>query len=308
LIRLEGKFAKLLVLLGFCLVVGGIFSMIGMALVSPLFGIAMTDISQVLGDLSSPQNITILKFLQLFNTIGLFILPAILFAWLFIKQPIEFLKMNKEAKPFSILLVVGIFASFLPLVNWSVEWNSYLELPPAMEGLELWMKNAENRAMELTKAFLVMDSTGALWFNVLLIGLLPALGEELIFRGIVQRVLNENRRNYHIGIWVSAILFSALHMQFYGFLPRMSLGALFGYLYAWSGSLWIPIFAHFLNNTTALVAAYFLGSEIVEKEFDQLGTTEETYIFSAIALVAFIGLMAFFKKSHSLRAEPKLDA
>ena len=169
--------------------------------------------------------------------------------------------------------------------------NGNMQLPEILKGVEEWMRSSEDRAAELTKAFLQMDNLNDLLYNLFLIAVLPAIGEELIFRGIIQRSINESNKNYHWGVWISAILFSALHMQFYGFIPRLFLGAFFGYLYVWTKTLWAPIFAHFLNNGMAVLLTYIYGHETIEKEIDQLGTTEDTYGYLAFAVVVFTSFL-----------------
>jgi len=103
---------------------------------------------------------------------------------------------------------------------------------------------------------LTMKTIGALLVNLLMLAVIPAIGEEFIFRGCLQRLFNQLTKNHHIAIWLTAIIFSSIHLQFYGFIPRMLLGAMFGYLFVWSNSLWLPILGHFLNNATAVITAY----------------------------------------------------
>lgn len=298
MISLNGKLPRLLVLVGFCLVLGGLFALSGLALTAPLFGIQITDMSSLTQDLSSTQNISILKFLQLLNTLGLFVVPAILFAILFISKPLKWLKLNNTLELQNAILVLLLMFSLLPAMNWLVEWNANLDLPNSFSSIENWMKSAEESAMKLTKAFLHMENSKDLVFNLFLIALLPALGEELIFRGLMQQTINQGKKSPHMGIWISAILFSALHMQFYGFFPRMILGAFFGYLLVWGKSLWLPILAHFINNATAVIIAYKLGLEGMEKEFDQIGASEETYAYSLIGILIFSSLLWLFYKRN----------
>jgi len=267
-----------------------------MLLVDPLFGIPFMEVGNAISDLESSFNIQVLKFIQFFNTIGLFWLPGILFVVLLNKNPINFLKLNKQFNSQYLILVAFLFFSFLPLLNLVATLNAEMHLPEWMSSVEEWMRNSEDNAAEMTKAFLKMNGLADLLFNILLIGILPAIGEELIFRGIIQQVINKGKNNYHIGIWVSAILFSALHFQFYGFLPRLLLGALFGYLFVWSRNLWVPIFAHFLNNTFALLAVYYLGIDAVEKQVDQLGATNETYWYAIVGGIIFTGIIIYAKR------------
>lgn len=295
MIRLEGLFSRLLVLFGFCLVFGALFNLAGFALVKPLYGVDVTNLSSILDDLSSDNNISILKFMQLLNTLGLFIVPGILYSLLFMQQPLDKLRLDRSVNNWQLLFIILLYVSFLPLINLMVSLNAELSLPDSLIALENWMRSAEDKAEALTVAFLQMDGTGDLLFNVLLIGILPAVGEELIFRGIIQRSLQHQFKNHHIGIWVAALLFSALHMQFYGFLPRLILGAFFGYLMVWTGSLWAPMIAHFLNNTLALSLAYYFGASSLETEIDSIGTTTDTLWISGLSLLLFSYLIYRFR-------------
>ena len=262
--------------------------MLGILLVQPLFGIPFMEVTDAISDLQSDLNLQVLKFIQFFNTLGLFWLPSIVFVVLLYKSPIEFLRLRQFARPQLLMIVIVLFFSFLPLLNLVAMVNAEMQLPEWLSGIEEWMRQSEDGAAEITKAFLRMDQPSDLLVNILLIGILPAVGEELIFRGIIQQVINKGKKNYHIGIWVSAVLFSALHFQFYGFLPRLFLGALFGYLFVWTRNLWVPIFVHFLNNTFALLAAYYLGLEAVEEQVDQLGTTEGTIYLPFLGALFFL--------------------
>jgi len=139
-----------------------------------------------------------------------------------------------------------------------------------------------------------MHSVSQMLYMVFMIGLLPALGEELLFRGILQRLFSEWTRNIHAGIWISAVLFSAMHMQFYGFIPRMMLGALLGYLLAWSGSLWLPVIAHFINNASAVVLTYLFSKNVIELDADKIGTGDEmNVVWISIVVVAFLLLLIY---------------
>lgn len=305
MIRLEGLFSKLLVLLGFCLVSGALFNLAGFALIKPLYGVDVSNLSTVLENLDSKENISILKFMQLMNTLGLFIVPGILYSVLFMNQPADKLRLNRKVSNWQVLFIVLLYISFLPLINLMVSLNADLSLPESLANLEAWMRSAEDRAEALTLAFLQMEGTSDLLWNVVLIGILPAVGEELIFRGIIQRSIQQQYKNHHIGIWVAALLFSALHMQFYGFLPRLILGAFFGYLMVWTGSLWAPMIAHFLNNTLALLIAYYYGAESLETEIDSIGTTTDTLWISGLSLLIFSYLVYRFR--HLSYAHEKVD-
>ncbi len=296
MIKIAGTFPKLLVLVGLCLFSGGLFAVLGMALVGVLYNIPILELGAVMSDVSKPENVSILKFLQLFNTLGIFIVPAIVYPLLFIKNPIQFIGLKTSLQWKFLLLIPLLYLTYLPIINWVVEFNESLSLPDIFYSIEEWMRNAEDKAKVLTEAFLQMDSISDLLINIFLIGVLPAIGEELIFRGIIQKTINENLKNRHIGIWVAAILFSALHMQFYGFLPRMLLGAFFGYLFLWTRSIWAPIIAHFINNTSAVLISYYYG--INSTKIDEIGLEENGWISLLISAIIFSYLLNYFRKGH----------
>jgi membrane protease YdiL (CAAX protease family) len=151
-----------------------------------------------------------------------------------------------------------------------------------------------------------MDSFNLLLLNVLMLAIIPALGEELVFRASLQKILGRWTGNYHLAIWLSAIIFSGIHFQFYGFFPRMFLGALFGYLLVWSGSIWLPILAHFLNNAMATVGAYVLQLE--GKSIDQAFEPDPVNMPVLIAsTVAFVGLVWYFHNYTVKISENKID-
>ena len=217
------------------------FLILSLAVAIPFFGFkSIINISD-LNNLSDPQNIIILKYFQTVQAIGLFIIPPFILGYLFEGNMLNYLYLNKNFKSSSFLLVVILMFAMSPLVNFIGELNSKMSLPHWMSGLEQWMRNSEDEATKITEAFLNVKTIPGLAFNIFMIALLPALGEEFLFRGLIQKIFTRITKDAHWGIWISAILFSAMHMQFYGFVPRVLLGALFGYLLVWSGSMWLPV-------------------------------------------------------------------
>ena len=245
----------------------------------------------VLNDLSSEKGLSLLKFFQVIQSIGLFIIPPVVVAYFFHAKPAVYLQVKKIPYGKSILLVIAIVYFSEPLINWLSEVNSNLVLPQWMDGLQNWMKESEDQASKLTKAFLETGSVSDLFFNIFMIGLLPALGEELLFRGVIQKLLKKLTGNAHAAIWLSAILFSALHMQFFGFLPRLLLGAMFGYMLEWSGSLWLPIIAHFVNNATAVVAYYLQEKGIIGKNIEEVGTSSDGTSYLVFISIIFLFIL-----------------
>jgi hypothetical protein len=262
----------------------------------PLFG--MDAFSGMMGGgmAYDESNVPVLKYFQLWQSVGLFIVPAFLLAYLFSGSVIKYLKLNKRTSVVSAILATFIVMAFNPFISYVGILNARMELPQWLEGVERWMRQSEDQAGMLTGLFVKADSIGVLFYNIFLIALIPAIGEEFLFRGVVQRTFHEWTKNKHVAIWVSAVLFSALHLQFYGFIPRALLGALFGYMFVWSGNLWLPVIAHFINNAVAVVAYYFHGTGALKADPETLGANMDyAWIAAAFSLVAVVALMAYFK-------------
>jgi len=264
----------------------------------PLFGINSMLSIPSLDQLNNPESMRILKYFQVVQAIGVFIIPPFILGFLFYGNSIQYLHLNKPFNFTSLFLVVVIMFFASPFINFVGELNSNMHLPEWLSGIENWMKESENKAAELTEAFLKVDTIYGLFFNVFMIAILPAIGEELLFRGVIQRIFTKMTKNNHWGIWISAILFSALHMQFYGFLPRMLLGVLFGYLLVWSGSMWLPIAAHFLNNGIAVVAMFMIDKGMLSPEVENFGSETDTYYIAVISLI-FVGILMWMLKKQN---------
>lgn len=258
-----------------------------------IFGTGINGIQSALSDLSSPQSLSILKYFQVVQSFGLFIIPPFIIAWALYGRPSEYLKYKKFPLFKTILLVIAIIYFSEPLINWLTEANSKLSLPNWLNSVQTWMIESEDNADKLTNAFLKTQSLSGLLFNLFMIGILPALGEELLFRGIIQQLFKKLTHNAHAAIWISAAIFSALHLQFFGFLPRMVLGAMFGYMLEWSGTLWLPIIAHFVNNVTAVFAYYLAERGIMGEGIEKIGTSSDGT--SYLVLISLVFLFVFFR-------------
>ena len=238
-------------------------------------------------------------------SIGTFVIPPLVYARVRSKTPFAYLDL-KIPKPFSLfLLALAIMICAKPFLEWTIYLNQQMKLPSFFSSIENWMKYKEIEAEILTKQLLVMSSIEGLVINLIIIAVIPAVGEELIFRGCIQKIFTTWTNNYHLGIWIAAILFSAIHFQFYGFIPRMLLGALFGYLFFFSKSIWIPILAHFFNNASAVIAAYILQRE--GKSLDNLTKPESQQWYLVILSVIFTALVFWVFERLSLRNKKVLN-
>ena len=242
---------------------GIIFSVISYVLLPSLFNVSFFSLQSFLSDYSNQEAVNALKFLQLFSSIGLFIISPLLFSYLTYFH----LNLNWQLNRRTILLGIVIMFLLNPLILFLYQWNQELVLPDIFLIIEQWMKATEEKAMKLTEAFLRMENFNDLLINLLLIAIIPAIGEELLFRGVLQKFFFKWTGKIHWAIFVSAFLFSSIHLQFYGFLPRFILGLVLGYMFYWSGSLWIPILAHFTNNALAILFHYHLLADKIKLDF-----------------------------------------
>lgn len=293
-IREENNPFVQVMMLGLCAFIGLIvFLIIGMGIVFLMYGAEIFSNMNWMAS-TEARYLPAQRILITAQQIGLFLVPALFMARIEGQQTRVFYGFKRPDGAL-LFIVLLIMACTLPLLEWVTALNQKMAFPDALKGLEKWMKDAEAQAMETTKALLKMNHIGAFLVNIGMIALLPALAEELMFRGALQRALGRMFNNTHVAIWFSAFIFSAIHMQFYGFLPRLFLGAGFGYLYFWSGSLWYAIFAHFINNAYAVCAAWYMQkNNIPLSEADKtMNIAWYGYVISAI--LTFL-LFRYFKK------------
>lgn len=249
-------YTQLLILVG--LTLGGfiVCSVVAVIIIVALYGArALTDPTILSG--AQPQYRPALQILLIASSAGTFLVPALLLALTEGKSPGRFYQF-KRPHATTAGLVLLIMVAAMPFMEWVMVLNQKMVLPGFLKGLEVWIREKEDAALQTTLLLLKMDHLQELLLNLFMIALLPAIAEELMFRGGVQRSLARIFKSPHAAIWVSAAIFSAIHMQFYGFLPRLLLGAGFGYIYFWSGSLWYAMLAHFINNAYAICAAWYM--------------------------------------------------
>lgn len=197
-----------------------------------------------------------LRISTLVQDVMLFILPAVITAVMVTPYPGELLAINRGAGVNLLIIVVLTFVVSLPSMNALVAWNESQTLPSALSGVEQWMRESENAAKGSVEMLLGGTSVGDLVVSILIVGVLAGFSEEIFFRGGLQRLLASGKMSPHAAIWLTAFIFSAFHVQFFGFFPRLLLGAYFGYLLWWSRSIWLPVFAHILNNSTVVYASW----------------------------------------------------
>lgn len=255
----------LAVLVLFCLL-GALFGSLLAVGIGLSKGMDYEEIMANLGADFSPENRGFVRLTIGLNHFFMFLVPALVTVWVFYKKEmVAYLRLRPAPKWAIVGLGILFLVVLMPAVQFSYFLNQQIPLPD-------WMHLMEASTADAIKNLLVMDSFWEFLANIVVIALLPAIGEELVFRGILQTQLMRRIQNPHVAIWLTGAVFSAIHFQFEGFLPRMLLGVALGYLFYWTKNLWIPIIAHFINNGVQVAAAYFYAEKMdvldLEKEID----------------------------------------
>lgn len=261
-------------------------ALIGVGIIAAVYGLK-TIIQIGTFNTTYPGVINAIWILQITSTTVPLFLGPVIFAKYIVREPQDYLKAT-GTNPLLFLMVLVIMFFSSPLMEWLVNTNQQMKFPHFLQGLYDWMRRSEDQAQKETQLLLQMKSIGAMLFDLTVIGLLTAIAEEFLFRGCVQTIFTRWTNNKHWGIWIAAILFSAFHMQFFGFLPRLMLGVLFGYFVTWSGSIWTSVWAHFINNGSAVVVTYLFQQKTIKfNPDDQHVFNYFAYVFS-LALTVFL--------------------
>lgn len=301
----------LTMLVGFVLIGGVVSTLLLFGIMAVIKGMGLAEAQTYLtklavNPLASPDSWYELMVLQAVNHLGTFFLPALAY-WYFVElRTWPQFNVRPISAVAGLSLVALIVIAFMPFDGLIIEWNQHLHLPETLAPIEQWVRDKEKGLEGITKYLTTFNSTGQLVVAMLVIAVIPAIGEETLFRGVLQRNFTYWTRNPHVGIWLAAALFSAIHVQFLGFFPRMLLGALFGYLYLWSGNLWVPILAHFVNNGFTVLMVYMHQKKMVSVDIE---STESVPLVGTLVSGAItLGLLYYFKKSNEEQTKRNMES
>ena len=289
---------KLILLLGLVIVFAITFSLLGLLIGKWYLNV---DLSQLAAMISNPEGkaLKFSLFFQLLSQIGIFIIPALIFGFFINRSPWHYLKMDGKATGISLLIITIAVYAILPFINYLTDLNHGLHLTPA---LDEWIRAKEAQALLLTEAFLKTNSLSRLAINLIIMAIVPAIGEEMLFRGVLQRLLVGMTRNVHLGIFIAAFLFSAFHMQFLGFLPRFALGIMLGYTFVITNSLWAAIWLHFVNNASSVLVYYLHHIGYLKVSMEHFGETQNTvYIIGSLAMTIWLFSMMYTREGGNVR-------
>lgn len=240
---------------------------------------------------------TAMRIMTLFQSIFLFIVPALITAITATRLPARMLCIDRKLSLLPVGLIFIILLAAIPAMNYIIEWNNNMQLPQSMHAIEVQLRQMEDAAAAATGIIMGNDTVGSLIVAVLIVGVMAGLSEELFFRGAMQRVLGSMKMSKVLAVWITAIVFSFMHFQFYGFLPRFLLGLFFGYILVWGENLWYCVIAHAGNNIMAVVVNWcnMRADHVTGINLDTIGkqcdnTVSPLPVIIAGLLVVSIGL------------------
>ncbi len=249
-----------------------------------------------------PQGRWILLYLQACTAVGGFIMATWLYLVFFEPKKFNYFEYNPPKFLFYLLPIFALVIVVMPFTSWVVAWNNEVKFP---EPFHTWAMESESQAQSLTIFLTNFSNIWEFLLGVLVIGVLPAVGEEWLFRGIIQKKMQEhfspNPYAHHIAIWISAMTFSAIHFQFFGFVPRMLLGAMFGYVYVWTQDIRLAVWGHFLNNSITLMMVYFFKNGITK--IDVIKQESPDLWVVAVSFVLTVSILYFMYKNAEIKSQ-----
>ena len=259
--------------------------------------------SLLIGDGFTAKGMRIFAIVQ---DLLVFILPAVVAAFVATRLPASLLTVNVRPRLFPIVMAIIVMLTSLPAMELLIEWNNNLHLPESMSGLEESLRNMEDSASTGISALSGGNTVGDLIMGILIIGILTGIAEELFFRGALQNLfMTMPKVKKHFAIWAAAFIFSFMHFQFFGFVPRLLLGAYFGYLIWWTGSVWVPVIAHAFNNSLVVLLSWIAARSGVAESVENaaainLGT--DWYTITLSVAVTALGLIVLRRDALRHRA------
>ncbi|WP_143309411.1 CPBP family intramembrane glutamic endopeptidase [Chitinophaga vietnamensis] len=254
-----------------------------------LTGFTINDIQD--GDLSNPKLVGYLKITQFFYSIVVYLVAPLLFAWLWQPKPLAYCGLSRVPGLSQAIRATLLLFCTLAVAAVLGDWNQSWHVPKEARLLQ-------EKAEMLTKAMLRMPSATDLFFNLILIGLVPAIAEELCFRGVLQRLMINMTRMRWLSVLFTAIIFSAIHGEILGFIPRIALGFTLGAIYLVTGNLWLSILAHFVNNGMQVVLVYLFQHGFTHSDPNKESTPGWYYVVLSVA----VGVILFYRLAQ--KAEP----
>lgn len=287
-----------LILVGFWI----IFQFIGMVSGMFLFGLSLNEIVDSFQTFSDPIMVAYLKYVQAFTSFGMFILGAGFTAWFIDIDWKSFLGLKVKPGWFVLIFGVLFIIVILPFTNALAYLNTNIHLPGSLSIIEKFFRDQEMKMTEIMESLLKPGGMGGLFVNLIVIAVIPAIGEELTFRGVVQKLLIRWFGSPNWAIFITAFLFSAIHFQFLSFLPRFFLGLVLGYLFYWSNSIWLPILLHFINNALSVIFYHYYFGGAIGNYMEKIGTPENGLFFTLLSIISGTILIFLIYRKYKVKS------
>lgn len=291
---------------GFFLLIGfAILGLVASGMVGALILLSSTggNAAAMKDAINNPQNANLVRLIQAIGVVISMVLPAYLAALILNRKPLRLLGFRKEARPVQIGLVIAIMfcalfvAGALGYLNKDIaQWF----------GLSGWAEKLEKAYNEQVVVMLDMKGIGGYVLSLFIMAFLPALSEEMLFRGGLQNFLTRATKMPLLSILIVSLLFSLVHFSVYGFLVRFFLGLVLGYIYYYTGNLWMSIVAHFFNNALAVTGIFVLtrqGRNITEAINKEVSPSYWGFLALPVIIWLFAVLMNASKKEQPETAQ-----
>jgi membrane protease YdiL (CAAX protease family) len=270
---------------------------ISLAVVAGIYGMGMWNNILSMSNTSAPGFLNAFRlFIALGSSLIGFLAPALVFSYFVVQEPVEYIGMRNYTPAILILVAAAIMIFFLPTIDIASYFNQKMTLPPALHGIDQWIHDAEKAAAAQFKVLLDMKTPVDLIITLLIVALFPALSEEFFFRGCLQPIFKRITRDTHGAVWITAFIFSFIHFEFLGFVPRLLLGAVLGYLYQWSGTIWPSVTVHFVNNGFSVVGLYLYQHKYFTTDPDNGQPMFSQAWIYVVSFLLSVGLMYLFHK------------
>ncbi|RLD49490.1 MAG: hypothetical protein DRI88_00145 [Bacteroidetes bacterium] len=293
---------KIFLLLGLIFLCTLLTAFIGFLIGKLYLGVDMAMLGNYIAEPKTSEAIAFTRFFQSLSQVGTFILPVLFFSYLVSSNPFYYLKLADKPKTISLSVSFLIVFTILPFINYLEYINQHFHLPDMLAGIEEWIKEKEAAAAYLTTVIIKTKTFPGLLMSILIAAVLPAIGEELLFRGVILKLTNDITKHIHWAIIISAVLFSAFHLQFYGFLPRFALGLVLGYVFVITNNIWVPVFLHFVNNASAIIVFNLHYNGYIKTSMEDFGALDNpVYVIGSLLITLWMISIIYNKERFSFK-------
>ncbi|MDR0824571.1 MAG: CPBP family intramembrane metalloprotease [Prevotella sp.] len=247
------------------------------------------------------QSPKIMRMALTLQSVCAFLVPSLAFAYLTQNSTKQYLKTEHYQNILFLSLSILLIIVIQPMIDCIAHYNQQLTLPESMSALEKWIQEGELSAEKTTNLLFGDKTITGLIFNLLVIALVAGLAEEFFFRGCVQQIMQKIVKNKHAAVWISAVIFSAIHFQFYGFVPRVLLGAVLGYLFVWAGNIWVPVIVHTVNNTIGVILSFIYYGSPQYENIENFNFEQNLEIVIISSILSILLLIFIYRRRKSAK-------